>query len=145
MDEYKIKFDLTEKVKKYDEYLLTKYSKSRSDLSLKVYLIENKLKHDICEICKLKPLWNKKILNLILYRKNNNAKDNRLENLLILCPNCESQQKKRANIYVKNKNELYTNCCDCNKKIKYSVKKQRNTKYQTFRCATCLEKAICNA
>ena len=143
MDGYKIKFDLKEKVKEYDNYLLTKYSKSRSDLSLKAYLVENNLKNDICETCKLTAIWNKKILNLVIHRKNNNAKDNRLENLMILCPNCFSQVKKRPNIYVKNKSELFTNCCDCGKKIKYSVKRQKNNKYQTFRCTACLEKAIC--
>ena len=144
MDNYKIKFDLTEKVKKYDEYILSKNSNCKNDLDIKTYLIKNQLKNDICEICKMSAIWNKKPINLILERKNKNAKDNRLDNLRIICPNCYSQVKKRPTLYVKNKNETFTTCCQCNKKIRYSLKGKNNNKYQTFRCKSCLNEAVCS-
>ena len=145
MDEYTIKFELKEKVKKYDEFILTRNSNCKNDLDIKVYLIEKKLKTDICEICKMKPIWNKKPINLIIDRINNKARDNRLENLRIVCPNCYSQLSKKPTIYSKTKNQSFTSCVDCNKKIKYTIKRQNKLKYQSYRCKDCLQKAVCES
>ena len=142
MENYDIKFSLCEKIKKYDEYILSKNSSIYNDDDIKVYTIKNKLKKDVCSICNLKPIWNKKHLNLLLDRINNNINDNSLENLRFLCPNCYSQvrNKYKSKIYVKNEN--ITKCIDCGKKIKFKTNKYENIKYKTFRCKSCLDNKI---
>lgn len=44
-----------------------------------------------CSICGLKPFWNGKSLTLTLDHKNGKHKDNRIENLRWVCPNCDRQ------------------------------------------------------
>ena len=44
-----------------------------------------------CEVCGLPPIWNNKPLVLTLDHKNGKNKDNRIENLRWLCPNCDRQ------------------------------------------------------
>jgi len=51
---------------------------------------ENLLDYSKCGECGIKE-WNKKEIGLELHHKNGNRKDNRLENLIYLCPNCHSQ------------------------------------------------------
>lgn len=44
-----------------------------------------------CVLCGQNNIWNGKKLVLQLDHKNGNNKDNRIENLRILCPNCHTQ------------------------------------------------------
>ena len=44
-----------------------------------------------CEVCGLPPFWNNKPLVLTLDHKNGKNKDNRIENLRWICPNCDRQ------------------------------------------------------
>lgn len=44
-----------------------------------------------CSICGLEPIWRNKELTLILDHINGNNKDDRLNNLRWVCPNCNQQ------------------------------------------------------
>lgn len=57
---------------------------------LKNRLFKEKLKDKKCECCGLTE-WNGKAIPLELHHINGNNRDNRLDNLQILCPNCHAQ------------------------------------------------------
>lgn len=59
--------------------------------SLKKRLLKENLLKNECYICGLKDTWNNKPINLRIDHINGISNDNRLENLRILCPNCDSQ------------------------------------------------------
>jgi RNase P subunit RPR2 len=63
---------------------------SYQSYKLKRRLIEEGLKKEQCEHCK-NTMWNGKKIPLELHHCNGNAKDNRLKNLVLLCPNCHAQ------------------------------------------------------
>jgi hypothetical protein len=56
----------------------------------KEVLLNHQLRENKCEICGISE-WNNKPIILQLHHINGNPKDDRLENLQILCPNCHSQ------------------------------------------------------
>lgn len=94
---------------KYDlEEILIENSPYRSSLSKRIRK-ENLLPY-ICKECNIGPEYNNKILTLELDHINGNHKDNRLENLRFLCPNCHSQTDtsgtKNKKYYLKNKGPL---------------------------------------
>jgi hypothetical protein len=70
--------------------------------TIKHKLYEFGIKERKCEKCDQGEVWNGEILSLHLDHINGVHRDNRLENLKILCPNCHSQtptycSKKRKN------------------------------------------------
>ncbi len=58
--------------------------------TLRIRLIKEGYKKNECEKCHINE-WNEEMLVLELDHINGNHKDNHLENLQILCPNCHSQ------------------------------------------------------
>lgn len=71
-----------------EEYLTNK--RYITTCKLKKRLFEENIKENKCEICGTDSWMGKKI-ECQLHHKNGNRKDNSLENLQILCPNCHSQ------------------------------------------------------
>ena len=80
---------------------------------LKKRLIEAGLKEHKCEICGNTGEWQGKRLTLQVHHINGNHRDNRIENLQILCPNCHSQ----TNNHSIKKNMQHNYCNDCGKEI----------------------------
>ena len=157
MDKYVLSDVILDKINKKNyskNSVLCATSKCRNDNELKCFLYKNKLKDDSCDKCNIKPFYNNKPLNFVVTRKNKNNLDNRLENLLIVCPNCYSQITNRNNIFIDKNKVNFINCIDCGVKIKRVVKntslnpthdiieKQDKHKYIRKRCNNCLDKTL---
>lgn len=66
-------------------------SKYASTVALKERLFEEGLLENRCALCKLGPEWRGKRLVMRIDHVNGVRDDNRLENLRLVCPNCDSQ------------------------------------------------------
>jgi len=62
----------------------------RSRHNIKLRLLGAGIKQDRCEVCGLTE-WRGEPLSMALHHINGDGRDNRLENLQLLCPNCHSQ------------------------------------------------------
>lgn len=79
---------------------------------LKKRLINELGWEDKCFKCNNNGVWQNEKLSIQLDHKNGNSKDNRIENLRFLCPNCHSQTTTFAG-----KSRLKNKCIVCEKKV----------------------------
>lgn len=86
--------------------------------SLKKRLLQKGILENRCFICDQPPYHNGKDLVMILDHINGISDDHRLENLRLLCPNCNIQQETFAG--KRNKKSYYCENCKNEKKYKYS-------------------------
>lgn len=63
---------------------------------LKARLIKQGILKEVCYECGQGPIWNNKPMTLQLDHINGMPKDNRIENLRILCPNCHATTEHYA-------------------------------------------------
>ena len=102
-----------QKTKSLSEVLIENSTYCNSK-GLKTKLIREKLLDYVCEKCGNKGMWMNEKITLQLEHKNGNNRDNRLENLCFLCPNCHSQTKT----YAGRNSSLKKLCTDCKSPIK---------------------------
>jgi len=76
-----------------ETYLIADLSHHRGNLKRR--LLREGLKDNLCERCGISE-WLAAPLSLALHHINGNGRDNRLENLQFLCPNCHSQTENFA-------------------------------------------------
>jgi len=72
------------------ELLLVQGDSRNGRGNLKKRLIEGGVKEDRCEACGITH-WRGRKLSIQIHHKNGDGTDNRLQNLVFLCPNCHSQ------------------------------------------------------
>lgn len=89
--QYKRTKDLILKFKKIlIEEILISGSTYQSTSSLKKRLYNEKLKQPVCELCGQDENWRGRHISMILDHINGIHNDNRIENLRIVCPNCNA-------------------------------------------------------
>lgn len=107
--------------------------------TLKQRLLRENLLENKCYICGLKEHWNGKPIVLVLDHINGKHFDHRLNNLRLLCPNCDSQTetfKGRNRKIQKIQKEKYF-CIKCGKKL--------NQKRKTNSCIKCMPRGIASS
>jgi hypothetical protein len=72
--------------------ILVERSTYRDNSKLKRRLLREGLLLNRCYECGQEPFWHGKLLVLVLDHINGKSSDYRIENLRLLCPNCNSQQ-----------------------------------------------------
>jgi hypothetical protein len=99
--------------------ILIEKSSWSSTNGLKKRLIEEGLLANECSLCGLKDRWKGKPIVMILDHINGENNDNRIENLRIVCPNCNSQLETHCG---KNKKKVKHNCKSCDKSLSRKTK-----------------------
>lgn len=100
--------------------ILIKNSTYANSWHLKNRLIKENILKNECSLCGLQPFWNGKPMIMILDHINGIHNDNRLENLRLVCPNCNSQLDTNCGKNVKDRKQRF--CINCHIKLKYKGK-----------------------
>lgn len=100
----KIKENLLKTTKKFPIEYWLKYNSSIGSSDLKLKLYNAGLKERKCEKCNQGELWLGEKISLILDHIDGNNKNNVLDNLRILCPNCNAALPTHCRGYKKVKN-----------------------------------------
>lgn len=87
--------------------------------NLKELLFKAGLKENRCEICNITE-WQNAPIKCQLHHKDGDKRNNTLENLQILCPNCHSQTDTYCSSWKKNRKIRY--CERCGKRLKGDAK-----------------------
>jgi len=104
------------KQKSLDEILVENSTYSRTNLKRRLY--KENLKQPKCELCGQDENWNGKHMSLILDHINGVWNDNRIENLRIVCPNCNATLDTHAGKNNKKIRSIKEKLClICNKPI----------------------------
>jgi len=106
---------------------ILKKNSSFSRTHLKRRLIEEEIIKNKCDECGLEKSWKGKSINMVLDHINGVNNDNRLKNLRLLCPNCNSQQETFC---ARNSKVQTRKCTGCGKRIGKTNK--------TGKCFNCL-------
>jgi hypothetical protein len=93
--------------------ILIENSTYSSTSNLKNRLYKEGIKERKCELCGQNERWKDKHMSLILDHINGNNKDNRLENLRIVCPNCNATLETHCKGYKRLKKENDDKICSC--------------------------------
>jgi hypothetical protein len=104
-------------IKNIDEVLVENSTYDRK--SLKIRLYKSGLRDRKCELCGQTEDWNGKKMSLVLDHINGANNDNRIENLRIVCPNCNATLETFSG---RNRKRSNTNICEC------GLKKNRQSK-----------------
>ena len=91
---------------------------------LKIRLLEEGLLEHRCYICGLAKQWNNKPINMVIDHINGIPNDHRLENLRMVCPNCNSQLETHCGKNNKRNKKTYHCACGAivGKKSKRCIK-----------------------
>ena len=101
------------------ETILIENSTYSNANGLKKRLIKEGVLENKCKECGLDPVWNHKKLTLQIEHINGNRKDNRIENLSLLCPNCHSQTETFTGKNKKlGKSDVVKKICSCGKLLR---------------------------
>ena len=111
----KFKKKPVKKMRKRSVYEWLVYGSMISSGKLKEKLYKEGLKERKCELCGQDENWNGKKMSLILDHINGDHSDNRLENLRIVCPNCNATLSTHGGKNIKLKK---------NKKNKYKTEEE---------------------
>lgn len=79
-----------DQIKRNEENIFVKNS-SASQATLRRWYLKGNYSEYKCSICDMEPIWQGKELSLTLDHINGDNKDNVLENLRWVCPNCDRQ------------------------------------------------------